>query len=161
MSPDAVITAWLDGGDVDIVAPFVAIDEIAAWSTSRGVDAILVAASDADALLAAATSGLNSLLRTTSRAERDRWYARPVGRRGCLVTSVDSLHSPVLQSEVAREAAGLPWAILDADRLSPVHPQSAGRGAWVAVLHAACLGGGLSACAGDCAGITGSFSGIL
>ena len=143
MSLDPVLASWLDGESVALTAPFTAPAVVAGWATSRGSDVVLVVGSEIEAVLVGAGAGLGVLVRATPRAVRDRWYSRPSGRRGALVTSIDSLHSPVLRDELGREAAGVPWAVLAADRLADAHPAGCGRGAWVEARHAACRGGGL------------------
>ncbi len=142
MPNPSVLASWLDGESVTLTAPFSGPIEIASWATSRGSDAILLVGAEAEAVLVGASTGLAVLVRATPRAVRDRWYARPSGRRGCLITSVDSLHSPVLRDELAREAASLPWAVLGAERFADVHPDHGGRRPWIAAKHLACRGGG-------------------
>lgn len=138
-----VIAAWLDGAETAVVAPFTGPSTIAAWATHAGRDVVVLTGSEVEAVLVGASSGLPVLIRATPRLIRDRWYARPAGQRGAVVTSIDSLHSPVLREELGREAAGVPWVVLAAGRLEDLHPNHAGRRPWLEARRADCRAGGL------------------
>lgn len=131
------VEGWLDGDDLHVVAPFVS----PAVLVPEARVALVLLGSDLAALVWAASTGAGLLLRTTPRAERTRVLGAAAG--AALVSSVDSLHSPILRKELSRALSGTPWLIWDADRLAPLHPDHAGRQAWVARHRDACRGGGL------------------
>lgn len=133
----AAVERWLAGRDEHIVGPFLAPNGLL---PDTGATLVLLG-SDLEALAWAAATGSGLLLRTTPRADRNRILS--AGGASVRVSSVDSLHSPILRKELSRAWPGIPWLVWQADLLDPLHPRNAGRLPWVARHRDACRGGGL------------------
>ena len=129
---------WLAGEDHHVLAPFVAPDGV----LPAGRPVVVLLGSDLAAMAWAASVGAGLILRTTARADRARALGPGAGS-SVVVSSVDSLHSPILRKELSLARPGVPWLAWDADRMANLHPDNAGHGAWVERHREACRGAGL------------------
>ena len=130
------LQSWLDGQDLHVVAPFVAPDAL----LPEGRRSVVLLGSDLAALAWAAAQDFGLLLRTTPRADRAGLLNSATGS-SVVVSSVDSLHSPILRKELSLGLPGAPWLVWDADGMNPLHPDNAGRLGWVLRHRDACRGG--------------------
>lgn len=137
MTIDGALERWRNGEDAAVVATFSAPDDLLGDRRT-----LVVVGSDVEAMVVGHALGGATLLRTTPRAERTKLLTSPLGPAR-IVSSLESLESPVLQHALATEVPAVPWVALRADELSPISALGGWRGPALTRLREASSGGPL------------------